>query len=90
MFTSLEGMAKDNAKMINENGDLHVTRILDRLDSLYGVSMTFQSLNSTLCGLQQKLMYNTRLPIHHRPWPDSEYNDDGAPIERHDTGALPR
>ena len=52
MFTSLEGMAKDNAKMIDENGDLHVTRILDGLDSLYGVSMTFQSLNATLCGLQ--------------------------------------
>ena len=29
MFTSLEGMARDNAKMINENGDLHVTRILN-------------------------------------------------------------
>ena len=56
MFTSLEGMAKDNAKMINENRDLHVTRILDGLDSLYGVSMTFQSLNATLCSLQQRLM----------------------------------
>ena len=53
MFASLEGMAKDNAKMINENGDLHVTRILDRLDSLYGMSMMFQSLNATLCSLQQ-------------------------------------
>ena len=56
MFVSLEGMARDNAKMIDENGDLHVTRILDRLDSLYGVSMTFQSLNAALCGLQQKQM----------------------------------
>ena len=56
MFASLEGMARDNAKMINKNGDLHVTCILDKLDSLYGVSMTFQSLNATLCGLQQKLM----------------------------------
>ena len=56
MFASLEGMARDNAKMIDENGDLHVTRILDGLDSLYGVSMTFQSLNATLCGLQQKPM----------------------------------
>ena len=36
MFVSLEGMARDNAKMIDENGDLHVTRILDGLDSLYG------------------------------------------------------
>ena len=37
--------------MRDENGDLHVTRILDGLDSLYGVSMTFQSLNAALCGL---------------------------------------
>ena len=50
MFASLEGMARENAKMIDENGDLHVTRILDGLDSLYGVSMTFQSLNAALCG----------------------------------------
>ena len=42
--------------MIDENGDLHVTRILDGLDSLYGVSMTFQSLNAALCGLQQRQM----------------------------------
>ena len=56
MFTSLEGMARDNTKMIDENGDLHITRILDGLDSLYGVSMTFQSLNMALCSLQQKPM----------------------------------
>ena len=56
MFASLEGMARDNAKMIDENGDLHVMRILDGLDSLYRVSMTFQSLNPTPCGLQQKPM----------------------------------
>ena len=56
MFACLEGMARDNAKMIDENGDLHVTRILDGLDSLYGVSMTFQLLNAALCGLQQKQM----------------------------------
>ena len=56
MFASLEGMARDNAKMIDENGDLHVARILDGLDSLYGVSMTFQSLKAALCGLQQRQM----------------------------------
>ena len=60
MFASLEGMARDNAKMINENGDLHVTHILDGLDSLYGVSMTFQSLNAALCGLQQRQMESAR------------------------------
>ena len=56
MLASLEGMAKDNAKMIDENRDLHVTRILDGLDSLYGMSMTFQSLNAALCSLQQRPM----------------------------------
>ena len=60
MFTSLEGMAKDNAKMIDENRDLHVMCILDGLDSLYGVSMTFQSLNAALCGLQQRPMESAR------------------------------
>ena len=53
-------MARDNAKMIDKNGDLRVTRILDGLDSLYGVSMTFQLLNAALCGLQQKSMESAR------------------------------
>ena len=65
MFASLEDMAKDNAKMIDENGDLHITRILDRLDSLYGVSMMFQLLNAALCGLQQKPMESTRAYYNH-------------------------
>ena len=43
-----------------KNGDLHVTRILDGLDSLYGVSMTFQSLNAALCSLQQRQMESAR------------------------------
>ena len=60
MFASSEGMARDNAKIIDENGDLHVTHILDGLDSLYGVSMTFQSFNVALCGLQQKPMESAR------------------------------
>ena len=46
--------------MIDENEDLHVTHILDGLDSLYGVSMTFQSLNAALCGLQQRQMESAR------------------------------
>ena len=65
MFVSLEGMARDNAKMIDENRDLHVTRILDGLDSLYGVSMTFQSINVALCGLQQKPMESARAYYNH-------------------------
>ena len=60
MFASLEGMARDNAEMIDENGNLHVTPILDGLDSLYGVSMTFQSLNAALYSLQQKPMEPAR------------------------------
>ena len=52
----LLGMARDNAKMVDENGHLHVTCILNGLDSLYRVSLTFQSLNAALCGLQQKPM----------------------------------
>ena len=60
MFVSLEGMAMNNAKMIDKNGELHVTRILDGLDFLYGVSMTFQLLNTTLYGLQQKQMESAR------------------------------
>ena len=58
-------MARDNAKMIDENRDLHVTRILDGLDSLYGVSMTFQSLNAALCSLQQKSMEPARAYYNH-------------------------
>ena len=65
MFASLEGMAWDNAKMIDENGDLHVTHILDGLDSLYGVSMTFQSLNAALCGLQQRQKESARAYYNH-------------------------
>ena len=65
MFASLEGMVRNNAKMIDENEDLHITHILDRLDSLYGVSMTFQSLNAALCGLQQKPMESTHAYYNH-------------------------
>ena len=64
MFASLEGMARDNAKMIDENWDLHVTPILDGLDSLYGVSMTFQLLNAALCGLQQRQMESAPTEQH--------------------------
>ena len=66
MFASLEGMAKDNTKMIDENGDLHVMCILDVLDSLYRVSMMFQLLNATLCGLQQKPMESAHAYYNHK------------------------
>ena len=51
--------------MIDENGDLHVTHILDGLDSLYGVSMTFQLLNAALCGLQQRQMESACVYYNH-------------------------
>ena len=51
--------------MIDENRDLHVTRILDGLDSLYGVSMTFQSLNAALCGLHQRQMESAHAYYNH-------------------------
>ena len=65
MFASLEGMPRNNAKIIDENGDLHVTHILDGLDSLYGVSMTFQSLNAALCSLQQRQMESAHAYYNH-------------------------
>ena len=61
MFASLEGMARGNAKMIDKNGDLHVTRILDRLDSLYGVSMTFQSLTLP-CAVYSRNQWSPPVP----------------------------
>ena len=51
--------------MIDENGDLHVTHILDGLDSLYGVSMTFQLLNAALCSLQQREMESAHAYYNH-------------------------
>ena len=65
MLASLEGMAKDNGKMIDENGDLHVTHILDGLDSLYGVSMMFQLLSAALCSVQQRPMESARTYYNH-------------------------
>ena len=61
MFVSLEGMARNNAKMIDENGDLHITHILDGLDSLYWVSMTFQSLNAA-CAACSRNQWNLPVP----------------------------
>ena len=60
MFASLERMARDNTKIIDDNSHLHMTQILDVLDSLYGVSMMLQSLNIALCGLQQKPFESAR------------------------------
>ena len=53
MFEAMEGMAKDHAANIDQYGVLTALEILKGMDRLYGVSMTFQSLNAALCGLQQ-------------------------------------
>ena len=51
---AMEGMAKDHAANIDQYGVLTVLEILEGMDRLYGVSMTFQSLNAALCRLQQR------------------------------------
>ena len=56
MFEAMEGMAKDHAANIDHYGVLTALEILEGMDWLYGVSMTFQSLNAALCGLQQQAM----------------------------------
>ena len=54
MFEAMEGMAKDHAANIDQYGVLTALENLEGMDWLYGVSMTFQSLNAALCGLQQR------------------------------------
>ena len=54
MFEAMEGMAKHHAANIDQYGVLTTLEILEGMDWLYGVSMTFQSLNAALCGLQQQ------------------------------------
>ena len=51
MFEAMEGIAKDHAANIDQYGVLTALEILEGMDRLYGVSMTFQSLNAALCGL---------------------------------------
>ena len=47
MFKAMESMAKDHVANIDQYG------VLEGMDWLYGVSMTFQSLHAALCRLQQ-------------------------------------
>ena len=54
MFEAMEGMAKDHAANIDQYGVLTTLEILEGMDRLYGMSMTFQSLNAAFCGLQQR------------------------------------
>ena len=49
MFEAMEGMAKDHAANIDQYGVLTALEILEGMDRLYGVSMTFQLLNAAHC-----------------------------------------
>ena len=53
MFTSLEGKAKRNYQACDEKGDLTPEKILEKMDMIYGTSMSFRVLNAKLCGLKQ-------------------------------------
>ena len=53
MFKAMEGMAKNHVANIDKYGVLTALEILEGMDRLYGVSMTFQLLNAALCRLQQ-------------------------------------
>ena len=53
MFTSLEGKAKRNYQACDEKGDLMPEKILEKMDMIYGTSVSFRDLNAKLCGLKQ-------------------------------------
>ena len=53
MFTSLEGKAKRNYQACDEKGDLSPEKILEKMDMIYGTSVSFRDLNAKLCGLKQ-------------------------------------
>ena len=53
MFTSLEGKAKRNYQACDEKGDLTPEKILEKMDMIYGTSVSFCDLNAKLCGLKQ-------------------------------------
>ena len=56
MFEALEDMPKQHAYAIDSEADKMATpnEILENMDELYGVKMTFQALSAALCGLQQR------------------------------------
>ena len=53
MFTSLDGKAKRNYQACDEKGDLSPEKILEKMDMIYGTSVSFWDLNAKLCGLKQ-------------------------------------
>ena len=53
MFISLEGKVKRNYQACDERGDLSLVKILEKMDMIYGISVSFWDLNAKLCGLKQ-------------------------------------
>ena len=55
MFEALEDMPKQHVYAIDSEANKMATPndILENMDELYGVKMTFQALSAALCGLQQ-------------------------------------
>ena len=53
MFTSLEGKAKRNYQACDERDDLTPEKILEKMDMIYGTSVSFRDLNAKLCSLKQ-------------------------------------
>ena len=56
MFEALEDMLKQHAYSIDAEVDKmpSPSNILENMDELYDIKMTFQALSAALCGLQQQ------------------------------------
>ena len=63
MFEAMEGMAKDHAANIDQYGVLTALEILEGMDRLYGVSMTFQSLNAASVGYNNKPQKHVKITM---------------------------
>ena len=48
-----EGKAKRNYQACDEKGDLTPEKILEKMDMIYGTSVSFWDLNAKLCSLKQ-------------------------------------
>ena len=53
MLSSIEGQAYVNFRSCDEGRNRTLAQILKEMDSIYNVSITFQDLNTQMCGLKQ-------------------------------------
>ena len=58
MFTSLEGKAKRNYQACDERGDLSPEKILEKMDMIYGTSVSFRDLNAKTMWAENKVPRN--------------------------------